>query len=459
MIHSLSLRYSGIRLAQSLLVLALFALPLSLAKAEVRVEEVTSPGGITAWLVRDRTVPVTAIEFEFTDAGAAHDPVGKEGLASMAAALIDEGAGDLDSQAFQGTLSDKSMTIRFSASVNGFSGSFYSLNRYRDEAVGLLHLALTEPRFDDEPVERIRSQFLSSLRSKETDPGTIAGKAMREAVFGSHPYGRPSGGTKDGIAAVTAADMRAFIRTALAKDKLHIGVVGDIDPTELGLLLDTVFGDLPEKGLGDPVTEFTPPPPAGTIVVEEDIPQSTILFAQRGLKLDDPDYYAGMILNHILGGGSFSSELMKEVRVKRGLAYSVYSYQHPMKHAALLRGGGQTQNATVGETLTVMRDVVRHLSEGTINAETVDNAKTYITGSFPLRFTNSSSIASQLVSMQVYDFGIDYLDVRNGRVDKVSVNQVNALAKRLLDPDGLLFVVVGAPTGVDATLPVPPGLE
>lgn len=436
-------------------ILLLVLLSIAPARAEVKVERVESPGGIVAWLVRDVTVPVTAIEFVFADAGAAHDPAGKEGLASMAAALIDEGAGDLDSQSFQGILSDKSIKLSFSASTDSFSGSFYALNRYRDEAVNLLRLALNEPRFDDEPVGRIRGQILSGLRAEEKDPGTIAGRATAKAIYGDHPYSRPSGGTIAGVEAVTVEDMRGFVSSALAKDKLYIGVIGDITPEDLGALLDEAFGGLPEKGLADPVPEFEGAPPAGTIVIDQDVPQSTILFAQPGLKLDDPEYYAGMVLNHVLGGGSFSSELMKEVRVKRGLAYSVYSYLHPMEHAGLLRGGGGTQNPRAAETVAVIRDVFTKLKNEGLSDARIADAKTYLTGSYPLRFTNSSSIASQLASMQYYDFGIDYIDRRNGIIEAITPEDVNALARDLLDPDGLLFVIVGRPEGIKATLPAP----
>lgn len=424
-------------------------------RAEVKIDRVESPGGIVAWLVQDKTVPVTAMEFIFANAGSVRDPDGKEGRAKLVASLIDEGAGDLDSKAFQGALSEKSIKLSYSAGLDSFSGSFYALNRYRDEAIELLRLSLTEPRFDEEPVSRIRRQILAGLRQDETDPGSIAGRSLSKTVFGNHHYARPSGGTISGIEAVTVDDLRNFMATMLGKSTLYIGVVGDISPEELAPILDQAFGGLPERGPDDLVPEFEDAPPAGTIVIDQEVPQSTILFAQRGLKLDDPDYFAGMVLNHVLGGGSFSSELVKEVRVQRGLAYSVYSFLHPMIHAALLRGGAGTQNARVGETVDVIRDVVRRLKEEGLTSEAIADAKTYLTGSYPLRFTSSSRIADQLVAMQYYNFGIDYIDKRNSYIEAVTDEQVNGLASRLLDPDGLLFVIVGRPEGIVSTLPVP----
>ncbi|MDF1750302.1 MAG: pitrilysin family protein [Alphaproteobacteria bacterium] len=426
------------------------------AFAEVKVEEVVSPGGIKAWLVRDETVPVTAIEFSFKGGGAGHDKPGKEGTARLTAGTIDEGAGPYDSKAFQGMLSDKSITVSFSAGTDTFSGSFYTLNRYRDEAVNLLSLALTEPRFDDEPVERVRSQILIGLKQSQTDPDTIASKAMAETIFKDHPYGRPDEGTLTSVPKITVADMKSYMAEALTLDKLKIGVVGAITPKELGPMLDKIFGKLPKTGAPDKIPAFTNKTPGGTAVIDMDVPQSTILFAQPGLSIDDPRYYTGMVMNYVLGGGSFSSVLTDEIRVKRGLAYSVYSYLQPMDHAALLRGGAGTQNARVGETIDLVK-VFSDFKKNGLNADMVADAKTYITGSFPLRFTNSSRIASQLESMQYYGFSIDYFETRNSLIEAVTLDDVNALAKDLLDPDALTFVVVGKPKDVEATLPTPGG--
>ena len=424
-------------------------------RADVDVQRVESDGGIVAWLVQDDTVPGLAIEFSFALSGGGLDKPGKEGTANLVSATMDEGAGDLDSTTFQRALADQSIRLRFDAGYDGFNGSFYTLNRYRDQAVDLLRLALNEPRFDEEAVERIRRQIRSGMRQSETDPGAIAGDAMRKAILGDHRYGMPLEGTPETLATITIDDLRDFVGRGLSRDRLYIGVVGDIEPDALKPILDTVFGQLPETGAPDPMQEIKVDGPAGTIVVEQDVPQSTILFAQRGVKLEDPDFYVGMVLNHVLGGGSFSSELTKKVRVERGLAYSVYSFMQPLEHTALWRGGAGTQNARVGETIQVIRDVIADIKENGVPEERVADAKTYLTGSYPLRFTNSSSIAGQLVNMQRYKFGIDYIDTRNSFIEVVTADQVNALARELLNPDNLTFVVVGKPTDVEATLPTP----
>lgn len=440
---------TGRPIAFVLIVLAVLTLgAVHPAQAEVQVEEVVSPGGITAWLVRDDTVPVTAIEFSFKGGGAGLDPEGKEGTANLVASTIDEGSGPYDSKTYQQRLADQSIRISFSAGRDAFSGSFYTLNRYRDDALELLRLALTEPRFDSEPVERIRSQIMVGIRQSESDPESRGGKALREAVFGDHPYADPVEGSEDSLAAISVDDMRRFLAEALTRDRLTIGVVGDIEPVELGAALDRVFGALPETGRVDPTPDIDPEITGKTVVVEMDIPQSTILFAQRGLQIDDPQYYAGMVLNYVIGGGSFSSVLTDEIRVKRGLVYSVYSFLHPMDHAALLRGGAATQNARVGETIGLIRSVLKDIRDNGVSSEKIADAKTYLTGSFPLRFTNSSQIAAQLDAMQYHGFPIDYFQTRNAQVEAVSDEDVNRLADEWLDPDNLLFVVVGKPEGI-----------
>ncbi|MEQ8443078.1 MAG: pitrilysin family protein [Alphaproteobacteria bacterium] len=436
---------------------ALFlAVALRPAMAEVTVEEVVSPGGITAWFVRDDTVPVLSLEFTFRGAGSTNDPPGLDGVAALTAYTLDEGAGPYDSQAFQQRLNDMSISLSFDAGLDGFSGSFYALNRYRDDAVDLLRLALHEPRFDQEPVDRIRAQMLSGLRQDATDPQAMAGRALMEVLFDGHPYARPSDGRIETLPNVTPDDLDRFRRQVLTRDRLFIGAVGDIEPAELGLILDRVFGDLPAEGTVADVPDIQTPAVPGTLVIDQDVPQTTILFSQPWIGIDDPRFYAGMIMNYVLGGGSFRSILTQEIRVQRGLVYSVYSFQHPMEHAALLRGGAGTQNARAGETVALVREVIARLRDEGLDSTDIADAKTYLTGSYALRFTNSSSIASQLASMQYLDFPIDYFQTRNERIEQVTEAEVNALAAEMLAPDQLTFVLVGRPDGVTPTIDYAP---
>lgn len=431
---------------------ALVLLAVTPAQA-IEIEEVISPGGIKAWLVQDDTADLVSMSFSFRG-GALMDPNGREGTANLLASTLDEGAGDLDSQAFRQRLEDQSITVSFSAGLETFAGSFTTLNRYRDDAVQLLQLALSSPRFDTDAVERIRGQILVSLNRKVSDPQTIAGKTLYATLFADHPYNRSSDGTIEGMQAVTVEDMRTYMDRVLTKDRLLIGVVGNITAEDLAPILDKAFGALPESGSGIEIA--TPQIEKGdTVVVEKDIPQSTILFAQPGLTRLDPDFYPAYVLTHILGGGGFESRLMQEVREKRGLAYSAYAYMRDFDEAGLIIGGVGTRNDAVVESISVVRQEWEDLRTNGVDQTALDNAKAYLTGSYPLRFTSSGAIARILVGIQFYDFPIDFVENRNALVDAVTLDDVNRVAGSLLDPSALTVVVVGKPEGVTATRPSP----
>lgn len=427
---------------------------LSLSQASgTQVERVVSAGGIEAWLVADPSLPVISLSLLFRG-GAALDPVGKEGLAVMTAGLLDEGAGDLDSAAFQQRLADLAISLRFNASLDTFEGTLKTLSENRDEAFSLLRMALNAPRFDDEPVARIRNQILAGLAMAQSDPEEIAGKVWSRAAFPDHPYGRPSDGTKTGVTAVTADDLRGFVKDRLGRDRLIIGVAGDITADELAPLLDNTFGSLPEHAAPFDLAQAKVAD-GGVIVVEEDIPQSTVRFGENGIKRDDPDYFAARLLNYTLGGGGFSSRLTEEVREKRGLAYSVYSYLQPMAQGGLVSGGVGTDNTRVAESLDLIREEWRRMAEDGVSEGELQDAKTYLTGAFPLRLTSTGRIAGMLSTLQYLDLGIDYLDRREELIHSVTLDDTRRVAERLFHADDLLVVVVGKPEGITATRPAP----
>jgi len=427
---------------------------LSLPGYAVKVEKVVSPGGIEAWLVRDHGIPITALEFWFRD-GAATEPKGKAGLASMVSSLLDEGAGDLDSQAFQDRLERLSVRMSFSSRLETFRGSFKTLNRNRDEAVGLLRLALNKPRFDAESIERMRRQITAGLKRKSTDPNIVASLVWRRAVFGEHPYGRPVGGTLESIASIAAKDLRDFVTGRFARDRLIVGAVGDISPADLAPMLDRIFGDLPVTAPDTALDAVKTAAGGETFVVQMDIPQSVVVFGQQGVKRNSPDYYPAYLINYILGGGGFSSRLYTEVREKRGLAYSVYSYLNPMQRAAIISGGVATRNDQVAQSISVIREEWDRMRETGPSAEEVADAKTYLNGSFPLRLGSTGSIARMLVAMQYHDLGIDYIERRDDLINEVTVTRVQRVARRMLDPKKLTVVVVGKPERVTPTADTP----
>ncbi|MEW5728420.1 MAG: pitrilysin family protein [Pseudomonadota bacterium] len=428
------------------LIVLLAALP---ARA-VTVERVVSPKGIEAWLVQDHTNPIIALNAAFRG-GAATDPAGKAGLANMVSGLLDEGAGPYDSQAFQGRLEDLAIGLSFDAGRDTFRGHLKTLTDNRDTAFEMFRLALTEPRFDKEPVERIRSQIQTILKRELQNPNTVAAREWNRLAFGGHPYASPVNGTPETVAKLSVSDLRGWTRKHLARDNLVIGVVGDITPEQLGPLLDKTFGGLPATAAKVEVPFTAPKAPGRTVVVERDNPQSVAMFGEGGIKREDPDWYAAYVMNYILGGGGFSSRLTEEVREKRGLAYSVYSYLMPMDHAAVVVGGVATQNSRLAESLGIIKEEWRRMRDEGPTPEELADAKTYLTGSFPLQLDSTASIAGLLVAMQLDDLGIDYLDKRNGYIEAVTLEDVNRVAKRLLDPARLTTVVVGKPDGVQAS--------
>ena len=416
------------------------------ALAEIRIQEVTSPGGIKAWLVEEHGIPFTALEIRFLG-GTSLDRPGKRGEVNLMTALIEEGAGDLDSQGFAAARDGLAAELHFRSDTDGVGVSAQFLSENRDQVVDLLQLALTRPRFDADAVERVRGQVLAGLASDAKDPDAIAGKILRARAYGDHPYGSVGDGTAASVAGLTRDDMLAAFAGALARDRIYVAAAGDITAAELGALLDRLLGDLPATGAAEP-GRVDLMAKGGVKVEGFPGPQSTISFYQGGIKFDDPDYFAAAILNEILGGNGFSSRLMDELREKRGLTYGVGTGLAAYDHAEIMSGGLAVANENVGQAVQVIRDVWADVARNGVTQKELDDTKTYMTGAYPLRFDGNGTIASILVGMQVLGLPSDYPAKRNARVEAVTLADVRRVAARLLTPDKLFFVVVGQPVGV-----------
>ncbi len=433
-----------------------FILPLMLtlaaalpARAAIEIKEVVSPGGITAWLVEDHSIPFTALEIRFRG-GASVEPMDKRGATNLMTALLEEGAGEMDARAFARARDGLAASFRYSASDDALSVSAQFLTENRDAAVDLLRQSLIQPRFDAEAIERVRAQVLSGLRSDEKDPQSIAARRFDGLVFGDHPYGSSLDGTIDTVTALTRDDLLAAHAASMARDRIYVSAVGDITAADLGVLLDSLLGDLPASGAplpgpADPVF------PGGVDVVDFPTPQSVVLFGQPGIGQDNPDFFAAFILDHILGGGGFESRLMTEVREKRGLTYGIYTYLADRDYAQFWGGSVASANDRVAEAVEVIRAEWARLQTEGVSAEELQNAKTYLTGAYPLRFDGNGTIANIIVGMQVRGLPIDYAATRNDKVNAVTLEDVNRVARDLLDPEALSFVVVGQPVGLMET--------
>lgn len=434
------------RLIYALVLTVMAALP---ARAEVNIQEVTSPGGLKAWLVEEPSIPFVALDVRFRG-GASLEGPDKRGAINLMTALLEEGAGAMDARAFARAAEGLASSFRFSVDDDALAVSAQFLTENQDASVALLKEALQNPRFDAEAIDRVRGQVLSGIRSSEKDPDDIARKTMDGLLYGDHPYGSSLSGSVETVTALTRDDLVAAHADVLARDRVFIGAVGDITPDALGLLLDDLLGGLPEKGAAMPaVAEVRIP--SGVTVVDFPTPQSVAIFAQKGIKQKDDDWFAATVMNQVLGGGSFESRLMDEVREKRGLTYGVYSYLAPMDLAETFQGSVSSANDRIGEAISVIRDEWVKMAEKGVTQQELDDAKTYITGSYPLRFDGNQRIASILVGMQMLDLPIDYIPTRNDKVEAVTLEDVQRVAGELLDPEGLAFVVVGQPEGLETT--------
>jgi zinc protease len=435
---------------QRRVVAAVLALPLFAAPAfATTIERVVSPGGIEAWLVHEPAVPMIAVDFAF-GGGGVQDPAGKAGTASLVASLLDEGAGDLDSKTFHARLERKAIELGFQAERDTLRGTLRTLTQNRDEAFDYLRLALTAPRFDQTDVEIVRAQILSMLRRATTSPTDIANLRWWQTAFADHPYGRPVNGTLESVPTITVGDLKDYTRRVLARANLKIAVVGDIDAETVKAMLDRVFGALPAEPDLKPVANVSPQGLGRRIVVKLDVPQAVVTFGGPGIARKDPDFMAAYIVNHILGGGVFSSRLYQEVREKRGLAYSVYDSLVWLNHSALFLGGTATRADRAGETLDVIDKEIRRLAESGPTANELVKAKAYLNGSFALNLDTSSKIAALLVQLQLDGLGIDYFTRRPEMINAVTLDDAKRVAKRLLD-GGLLVTVAGRPEGLAST--------
>ena len=416
--------------------------------AAVEIQEVTSPGGIRAWLVEEHSIPFTAMEIRFRGGGSLDRP-GKRGAVNLMAALIEDGAGELDAQGFATARDELAASYRFNAHRDALSVSVRFLSENRDEAIALLKLALTQPRFDQDAVDRVRGQVLSNIRGDQSDPNSIASRNFSKIAYGDHPYATPIDGSMESVAELTRDDIVRAFADAVARDRIYVGVAGDITAEELSVLLDDLLGDLPETGAPIP-DEAEVTLSGGVTLVPLNTPQSVAIFGHEGIARDDPDFFPAFVANEIFGGSGRQSRLSLEVREKHGLTYGVGSFLATYDLAHLMIGQLASANDRMGQAIDVVRaEWAKVAAEGVTEKELAE-AKTYLTGAYPLRFDSNASVARILVGMQMDDLGLDYIETRNDKVNAVTLDDIRRVAKRIYRPDDLRFIVVGQPEGVES---------
>ncbi len=443
------------KLAATLLALLAVLSAAPSAHAEILdIKEVTSPGGIKAWLVEDHTIPVISLKLAFKDSGAVNDPADKQGLSRLLSNTLDEGAGSLDSKAFQQELTDLSISLSFSASRDDFYGEVKTLSANRDRAFELLGLALTQPRFDEDAVDRMREANLTRIRSDMTDPKWMAARLLNAHLFGDHPYAMNSGGTLSSFSRITSDDLRKKVKDELTRDRLVVSVAGDIGEHDLGTLLDKTFSSLPASSVKLDIDKASWPQASQTVLYKKDIPQTVIQIAMPGIDIKDPDYFAAEIMNFVFGGAGFGSRLMESIREKRGLTYGVYSGMTDMNYAEIMAIHSSTKNETVDDLIELAMDEAARLRDSDISPQELGNARTYLIGSVPLDLTSTDRIAGYMLGFQMQGLPRNYLDIREKGLKSVTAADVRRVAGEMLRRDLMTVILVGSPTRVKPTVTV-----
>lgn len=415
------------------------------------IQEVKTTNGFNAWLVEDHTLPIISIKFSFKGAGSKNATKDKQGITRLLSSTLDEGAGNYDSQAFQQALLNHSISLSYSSNRDHFSGELLTLTKYKDKAFELLKLSINEPTFSDDAVMRMKNAISSNIRNKISNPEWMAYRVLLDKAYSGHPYALNSGGTLTTIPSLSRDDLINYKNNYLTKDSLVISAAGDINASELAILIDDIFSHLPDNSKASNIPSIEIQNGGNIFLYELDIPQTIIEIMQPGIDRSSPDYFTAQLLNFILGGGGFGSRLTEELREKRGLTYGVYSSFSMRDHADAMTVSTSTKNETAKECLDLIQSELNKLKVALVSDKELSNAKSYLIGSMPLTLSSTSNITSLIHNLQIDDMPLDYLDTRANKLNAVTKEDIKMLAKKLLAPEQLTISLVGKPRGINVT--------
>ncbi|MBW8308777.1 MAG: insulinase family protein [Candidatus Paracaedibacteraceae bacterium] len=422
--------------------------PVVVTPSPVKVIDYQTGLGLTGWHVETQDIPVLTISLCFRNAGDKNDPEGLAGLTEFMCGMLDEGAGPYNSGNFKALLLEKN--IRLAISQNSDS-VFITLRSTKDnikDLFDILTMILMTPRFDEDAVARVREQILTSLNQSLHSEGQVASDTFNQQAFKNHPYGRSTKLEIEGIKKIKREDIQKYLKERLARDQIKITSAGDLSINELKNYLDIALKDLPEKAVASKVKDIEPVYTGDITVVPMDIPQSLILFYQPGIKRHDKDFYAAYVLNKILGDGGFKSRLWDEVRENRGLAYGIDSDLRWVQHTEYMLGSTATANANAGQVVEIIREQWRKIKENGVTHKEKDFVIERLTGAFPLGFSSTPHIVGLLNNYQQDDLEANFINKRNEMMRSVTLDDLNRLAKNLIQPDKLSFIIVGKPEGL-----------
>jgi zinc protease len=423
------------------------------AMAALPIQHWQQANGARIYLVESRSIPMVDVQLDF-DAGGRRDPAGQAGLADVTASMTGKG---LLAQGGEPALDENQLSEAWADLGAGFGGGAgsdrmsFTLRSLTDRALldRALQLAARqfgEPAFPDNVWQRDRQRIAASIREANTRPGTVAARAFDQRVYGSHPYGVET--TEASLAAISVDDMRRFWRAHVLPCRARVSIVGDVDRAQADALVAKLLSRLPQDpgacSALPPVPEVAPLAASATAAIPFQSAQAHVLIGQPGYKRDDPDYYALLVGNYILGGGGLVSRLSNEVREKRGLSYGASSWFSPGLHAGAFTVALQTRPDQAAQAVQVARDTVaRFVAEGP-TAEELKAGQDFLIGNFPLRLDSNRKLLDNVAAIAWNDLPLDYLDTWTDRIRKVTATQVREAMARKLQPNRMVTVIVGA---------------
>jgi zinc protease len=416
------------------------------AQASPKIETWKTSKGAEVYYVHAPELPMVDMEIVFDAGGSRNGDL--PGLAGLTNALLNQGAGGLDADAISDGFESLGAVY---GSSSGYDSASVSLRSLTDEAllakaIENLKRVVSKPDFPKEALERKRSRALIGLKAKQQSPDAIAKDAFMKAVYQSHPYASPNDGTEESIAAIKRKDVTAFYKKYYVANNAIVAIVGAIDRKQAEQMAEDITSGLKQGKKAKPIETVKALDKAESIFIEHPATQTHILVGQPGLKRGDPDYFPLYVGNHVLGGGGMVSRLFEEIREKRGLSYSAYSYFSPMRFKGPFLAGLQTRSDQVDEALSVLMENIKAYIETGPTEEELIASKKNITGGYPLRIDSNSKILGYVVVIAYYKLPLDYLDTFNAKVEAVTIEQIKDAFKRRLTPDKLITVMVGSST-------------
>ncbi len=422
-----------------LIVLVLF----SKSSHALKFKELESSNGIKFWFVEDNSIPIISMSFSF-NGGSYFDPPGKEGLSNIMTSLLDEGTNKLSSVEFKQKLKSNGVKLYFSTQKHKIEGTFQVISSNKIEGFELLRNALNNPKFSENDILKIKNQVKSSIKIEEADISRLSSKKFNENFYINHNFSNSIKGSLESLDKIEKSDIMQIYKRNFQLSNLTIGISGNIGEKEVKEFVDLAFGNLNRSENNFSISDFESLK-KGMLLQKIETPQTAVVFGQKGLGRNDKDFFAARILNYVIGGGSFQSRLYKNIREKRGLVYSIYSYILPYKNDGVIIGGFQTSNDSVKQVIKLVKKEWDSIKKHGISEKEFSEAKTFFKGSFSRNFTNTMSIANLLEIVQYYKLGADYFDKRDEIIDSLELESINQLASILFNSNELFFMIVGKP--------------